>query len=161
MGVKKKHEHESGFFEENLIEPTKSNRNDWMPTYRNQPHRSAPQATQQINGTEPNYLNKPMEFLEISRGCQANNKNYNHYSPYEREKMSSTGDSKSKKHSNTNRNRAHWNQIQSSSNAASAGDNTIVISDEEDDSEDNRSQYTHNQVHHNGESSQIKSVGSF
>lgn len=145
MGVKKKHDHESGFFEENLLnEPNKSNRNlqnDWVPHYRNQSPRSIPTA-QQTNG-ESNYLNKPMELLEISRGINnTNNKNHGNYlSSYDRENMSSTGESKSK-HSSHNQ-RTYRNQNESSSNAVQ---HTIVISDEEDEDEDTRPHNAHSQA---------------
>lgn len=150
MGVKKKHEHESGFFEENLIsESAKSSRSEWMSTYRNQQqHRNTP-TTQQINGTESNHShhsNKPMELHDVSRG----NKNYNNYlGKYDREMMNASGDSKSNKsnkHSNSNRNRG-LNQNQSSSNSANIGDNPIVISDDEDNCDDYRSQNTHTQYY--------------
>lgn len=138
MGVKKKHEHESGFFEENLLsEPTKSNRNlqnDWIHNhYRNQSPRNIP-ATQQTNG-ESNYLSKPTELLDISRGINTNNKNYpnNYLSICDRENMSSTGESKGKQSS---RNRTYRNQVESSS--ISVQQPTIIISDEEDDDEDTR-----------------------
>lgn len=142
MGVKKKHEHESGFFEENMLsEPPKSNRNltgDWLQSYRNQTSHSIP-TQQQING-DTNYLNKPIELLDISHGINTNNKSYSNYlAAYDREKMSATGESKSK---HSSRNRTYRNQVESSSN-----DNTIVISDEEDDDDDDtRSYKTHSQM---------------
>lgn len=141
MGVKKKHEHESGFFEENLLgEPAKSNRNlpnDWLQTYRNQSSRNI-QATQQTNG-DTNYLNKPMELLDIN----TNNKSYSNYPiVYDRENMSSTGESKSK---HSSRNRTYRNQVESSSNAVQQTTmlSPIVISDEEDEDDDPRSHNTH------------------
>lgn len=142
MGVKKKHEHESNFFEENLLgEPAKTNRNlpsDWLQPYRNQTSHSIP-TQQQING-DTNYLNKPMELLDISHGINTNNKNYSNYlAVYDRENMSSTTSESKSKHSS--RNRTYRNQVASSSN-----DNTIVISDEEDDDEYPRSHRTHNQA---------------
>lgn len=147
MGVKKKHEHESGFFEENLLsEPTKSNRNlqnDWIHHnhYRNQSPRNIP-GTQQTNG-EPNYLSRPMELLDISRGINTNNKNYpnNFLSICDRENMSSTGESKGK---HSSRNRTYRNQVESSSNAVQQ--QTIIISDEEDDDGDTRPYNAHKQT---------------
>lgn len=131
MGVKKKHDHESGFFEENLCEPTKSNRNlqnEWIQHYRNHPTRNIPTA-QQING-DANYLNGPIGLLDI-RDASTNNRNYDHYlSNYDNENMSSVSESKSKQNS---RGRTYRNQVESSSNAVQQ---TIVISDEEDDDEE-------------------------
>lgn len=145
MGVKKKHDHESNFFEDNLIsEPAKTNRNlpsDWLQSYRNQTSHTIPtQQQQQING-DTNYLNKPMELLDISHGINTNNKNYNnHLTVYDREKnMSSTTVESKSKHSS--RNRTYRNQIASSSNDIS---DPIVISDEEDEDEYPRSHRTHN-----------------
>lgn len=143
MGVKKKHDHESGFFEENLCETTKSTRNlqnEWIHHYRNQPPRSVPTA-QQTNG-DSNYLNRPMELLGISNDIATNNRNYDQYlSNYDRENMSSTGESKSK---HSSRNRTYRNQVESSSNTAQQ---TIVISDEEEDVDDDDTcpNNTHNQ----------------
>lgn len=148
MGVKKKHEHESGFFEENLIsEPTKSNRslqNDWIRHnhYRNQSPRNIP-ATQQTNG-ESNYLNRPMELLDMSHGINTNSKIYSNYlTNCERENMSSTGESKTK---HSSRNRTYRNQVESSPSSA-AQQQTIIISDEEDDDEDTHSYNAHKQSH--------------
>lgn len=145
MGVKKKHDHESGFFEDSLCESTKSNRslqNEWIHHYRNQPPRNIPTA-QPANG-DSNYLNRPMELLEIS----ANNRNYDHYhlSNYDRDNMSSAGESKSKQSSRT---RTYRNQVESSSNAVQQ---TIVISDEEDDDEDTCPNNAHNQANDGKES---------
>ena len=140
MGVKKKHE----TFEENsLNEPTKSNRivsNEWLH-YRTQSPRSM-QTTQQVNG-ETNYLNKQVDLLEISHGINTINTNYNNYLPvYDRENMSSIGESKSK---HTQRSTGTYrNQVECSSNQVVQ--HTIVISDEEDDDENiRRSNNAHNQ----------------
>lgn len=140
MGVKKKHE----TFEENALnEPAKSNRivsTEWLH-YRNQSPRSM-QPTQPVNG-ESNYLNKQVEFLEISHGINNTaNKNCNNYlSVYDRENMSSIGESKTK---HTQRStRTYRNQVECSSNAVQQ---TIIISDEEDDDDDiNHSYNAHNQ----------------
>ncbi|XP_055315645.1 ribosomal protein S6 kinase alpha-5-like [Sitodiplosis mosellana] len=158
MGVKKKHDHESGFFEENICESTKSNRNlqnEWIQHYRNQPPRNMATA-QQTNG-DSNYLNRPMELLEISRDISTNNRNYDHYlSNYDRENMSSTGESKSKQSKQSSRNRTYRNQVESSSNAVQ---HTIVISDEDDDDEDTTSpNNAHNQAN-DGSLSMTKSNG--
>lgn len=76
-----------------------------------------------------------MELLDIN----TNNKSYSNYPiVYDRENMSSTGESKSK---HSSRNRTYRNQVESSSNAVQQ--TTIVISDEEDEDDDPRSHNTH------------------
>lgn len=141
MGVKKKHE----TFEE-LNEPaTKSNGiipAEWLHC-RNQSPRSIQSPQHTVNG-ESNYLNKQVELLDITHGINSTNSksSYNSYlSAYNRENMSSAGESKSK---HTQRS-TYLNQLECNSN------NTIVISDEEDDVDDGfRSHHTNNQQFDNG-----------
>lgn len=145
MGVKKKHE--SGFFEDNLInEPSKTNRhqqNNWYP-FKSPSSRNIASA-HQVNG-ETNYQNKSMDLLDLTRGYENDNRNnysdlkhssanhyksvkeenchnQNHHSMYERENMSSSSESKNNKHNV----RSHTEK-----------NDTIVISDEEEEDE-----YTH------------------
>lgn len=145
MGVKKKPE---TFEEKTLNEPAKSNRimpPEWLH-YRNQSARNNMQSTQPVNG-ESNYLNKQVELVEISHGINTTNKNYNNYlSVYDRENMSSAGESKSKQTQRSTR--TYQNQVERNSNVVQQ---TIIISDEEDDDDDDgdedfqRSHNAHNQ----------------
>lgn len=164
MGVKKKHE----TFEENSMNEqatAKTNRivpNDWLhPPYRNQASSRNMQTQQAVNGGESHvYLNKQVELMEISHGhinATSNNKNYNNYnhqqqqqhlSVYDRENMSSHGESRTNKHTqqsqrNTRttyhqRNDRNQQHVESSSNANAQP--TIIISDEEDDDDEMHNQ---------------------
>lgn len=141
MGVKKKHE----TFEENsLNEPAKSNRipTEWLRHNRQQQSpRSIQSAQHTVNG-ESNYLNKHVELLELTHGVNTTNKSYNNsYLVYERENMSSAGESKTK---HTQRS-TYLNKPECNTNT------TIIISDEEDDDDDmHRSHHAHNQEINNG-----------
>lgn len=104
------------------------------------------QTTQAVNG-DANYLNKPVDLMEISHGITATSKTYTNYhhlsAAYDRENMNSIGQSKTK---HTQRSaRTYRNQVESSSNAVQS---TIVISDEEEDEDPYNA---HNQANEYGE----------
>lgn len=103
MGVKKKHEHESGFFEDHMLnESAKTSRNpqkDWS-NYKNssarnhgtqhqhqhQPH----QQQQQMNGGESNYVGKSLDQIvsDYARGVPSVD-NHNNFSGYSGSKHTS------------------------------------------------------------------------
>lgn len=170
MGVKKKHEHESGFREEHMMaEPTRTRgnqHNEWH-SYKSQTTRSIT-STQQINN-EADFMGKSLDLIvgDYTRGVGStehrNNyssysgskhstsskrykdDNYEHFHMYDRENMKDKSSDKKGKHSSGNSNYNRGFRIQQgkiSDSVQQTGNNdAIVISDEDDD--ELQSKYTH------------------
>lgn len=182
MGVKKKHDHESGFCEENMMaEPTKTRgnqHNEWN-SYKSQTSRSTA-STQQIN-SESEFMDKSLDLIvgDYARGVSATD-HRNTYSSYsgskhstsskrykddhfgnfhmhDRENMRVSTD-KNGKHSSGNNNHNRGFRIQhrekSDSTQQTENNDAIVISDEDDD--DLHSKYTLKHNSNDGKHSKLK-----
>lgn len=183
MGVKKKHENESGFCEENMIAEqtrTRGNQHNEWHSYKNQTSRSIA-STQQING-ETNFMGRSLDLIvgDYSRvvGASDHRNNYSSYSGskhstsskrykddnfgnfhlYERENMRVSTDKKGK-HSSDNNNHNRGFRIQHGENSDSVqqteNNDAIVISDEDDD--DLHSEHAHKHNINYGKHSKSKS----
>lgn len=170
MGVKKKHEHENGYFDDSLLtESARSNRNpqnEWHH-YKDQSTRIT-SAEHQVNGeanfahskaigaTNDNrniysgYGGSKHSVLSDSMAILKRNKDENtvgYDKMYERENL--MGESKYGKHSsNRSSGRSHRGNHQSYQQKPAHSNNevstpVVVISDEEDDDEDNNSSRYH------------------
>lgn len=174
MGVKKKHEHESGFCDEHIMtEPsrTRGNQHTEWHSYKNQTARSLA-SSQQKNG-EADFMGKSLDLIvgDYTRGVGATDhrNNYSGYSGskhstsskrykddnfgnfhmYDCENSKRASTDKKGKHSSGNNNhtrgfRIQHGKIQTDSVRQTGNNDAIVISDEDDD--DLHSKYTY---HHN------------